>query len=550
MGEEVTRLVTEIDTSQVGASSRKMEGEYRAAVAGMDQATKGAQRGVEGIGQRMQNVSRIGAVAGRSLSAAIGASTAAAAASQRSWVGLGTSILASFAAGGPVAGGIAIVAAGIGLLASRTDDAAERLKKMGSEARTAGFSYLKTWEEAGAAAEAAGRTQVEAAQDAAEAARLRARVVAEAAAQDLSSLDGVVAALKVYRLAIVDLEERGTFSAKAQARALDEEAGKLRALVPLAEALSRALGMLNRPMLPHITPTMEQNFRAERERAVAEARSALLSAAQPVRAGLSAGSKVADTAAARALSVEGLARAREGLRLEELKGESMRRAEALQRAFNGERSEEIQLSQEIVRLEHERMVLEQTGEASAKREAADLAKIIEGKQELLDVTRRINTATADRNLARELQMMGAITDEQRRQLEIVQKVEDLRKGGASTALIDQFVSLKAREPLLAFARDVKQTLSQSFSDAIVDGIFNGFANGGDLFRSLAQNLVSQTISSVSSQLFDGLLAGLFGGGGGGGGGSLVSKVAGPILGAIGGGGGAAPFIPSTPACPG
>ena len=109
------RLIHEIDASPSMNSAQQLEARW-------DQTH---QR----IGKGAQNAARIGAIATRTLSAGIGAVTAAGAASERQWLSLGTTILASFAAGGPIAGGIAIVAGAIGLLVGGLNDTEKAVRR-------------------------------------------------------------------------------------------------------------------------------------------------------------------------------------------------------------------------------------------------------------------------------------------------------------------------------------------------------------------------------------------------------------------------------------
>lgn len=133
MGDTTARLVTEIDTSQVSAASKRMEADYRGAVGGMDRATKEAQGSIDRAAQSTQAWARTGAVAMRGVAVGIGAVTAGAAASEKQWLSLGTVILTSFAAGGPVAGAIAIVGAAIGYLVGQTNKAEEAAKSYRDE---------------------------------------------------------------------------------------------------------------------------------------------------------------------------------------------------------------------------------------------------------------------------------------------------------------------------------------------------------------------------------------------------------------------------------
>lgn len=61
----------------------------------------------------------------RAMAAGMGAATAAAAAQDKQWVALSATILASFAAGGPWAGAIALIGAGVGVMVSKSNEAAK-----------------------------------------------------------------------------------------------------------------------------------------------------------------------------------------------------------------------------------------------------------------------------------------------------------------------------------------------------------------------------------------------------------------------------------------
>lgn len=108
MADNRVRLIHEIDGSASLATAAQIEQRFDRAHGAID---KGAQR-----------TARIASQAARAMSAGIGAVTAANAASERQWLSLGTSILASFAAGGPIAGGIAVLAAGLGIVYGKLQD--------------------------------------------------------------------------------------------------------------------------------------------------------------------------------------------------------------------------------------------------------------------------------------------------------------------------------------------------------------------------------------------------------------------------------------------
>jgi hypothetical protein len=73
---------------------------------------------------------------------------------------------------------------------------------------------------------------------------------------------------------------------------------------------------------------------------------------------------------------------------------------------------------------------------------------------LLATVKKINVAEADRNLTREVELMGAFTDEQRRQVELAQKLYDLRHGGASESLVAQFAALANQAPVRDFVKSL------------------------------------------------------------------------------------------------
>lgn len=140
MADEVVRLVVEVDASKVGAAAAAMRGTFGAAVRGMDADSKRAQQSVEGIGFGADKAARLAARAMQGVSRGIGAVTAGIAAQERSWIGLGTSMLTAFAAGGGIGLGLAAIGAGVGLLIGRekeAGDAAAELRKRWDESFSA-----------------------------------------------------------------------------------------------------------------------------------------------------------------------------------------------------------------------------------------------------------------------------------------------------------------------------------------------------------------------------------------------------------------------------
>ncbi len=119
MPDNRVRLIHEIDATPSIREAAKVEKSW-------DKAHKGIERGAKTTASKAATSSQL-------ISGAIGGATAAVAAHQRSWAALGTSIVASFAAGGPVGGGIALLGAGIGFLSSETEKANPRMKALAAE---------------------------------------------------------------------------------------------------------------------------------------------------------------------------------------------------------------------------------------------------------------------------------------------------------------------------------------------------------------------------------------------------------------------------------
>ena len=229
----------------------------------------------------------------------------------------------------------------------------------------------------------------------------------------------------------------------------------------------------------------------------------------------------------------------EQLRQKELTAQFDRQISGMRAEFAGTPSNEIALLQQIEVLEAKRKALIDAQVTGAAEQIRELDLQIAGTEELLGVTREINRARADRSLTKEIELLVAITDEQRRQVELAQRMEDLRRGGASEALIEQFASLKAREPILQFWRSVTDSIGQSLTDAIMDGIETGFQNGTDVARNPVNQLLRMVLSSVIQSGLQSIFGSIFGGGSGGGGlTGALDAVVGAVTGGGGGSGGA------------
>lgn len=129
MAEERVRIVVDLSTAEAKRATQDLERTYGASVQRMDTATKGLERSQVKMGETVKRSADLGTKGIQGVTAGIGAATAAAAASEGAWLSLGNAILGAFAAGGPIAGGIAIIGAGIGMLVKRTDEAGEAAKR-------------------------------------------------------------------------------------------------------------------------------------------------------------------------------------------------------------------------------------------------------------------------------------------------------------------------------------------------------------------------------------------------------------------------------------
>lgn len=528
MAEEIVRLVVEVDASKAGPAAAKMRQEFTANVRAMDAESKKAQAGVTAIGQGAQQASKVAAGAMRAMSAGIGAATAAAAAQQRSWLALGTTILGTFAAGGPVAGGIALLGAAVGLLATDTDRAAERMKAAfaGVSAAAAEIrgSALSTYTEAARA----GMTELERvrldAQEAGEAAR-RARAEAS---NPLESASDVEALIVSKQAEIERLSEVGTLAAKKRIEEIKAEKKELDDLYKIALRIrdleNKAAGLQRQGLSSRVT-----------DRRLDETRADLRAGGASLRGALGERAAALGTAADAARDREDLANVREAIRLRGLGADSLRQAEALQRTLNGEKADEVRIEQEIVDLEAQLAALSRLTSTEGKNQAADVQAILEAKRQLLGVTRSVNAANTARDMQNELAMMRAITDEERAQVALQKDLDQRRRAGWTEAALAEFASLRNRQPIVDFARSLTDTVRGSLTDAIVQGLSGGFENGWDIARSFIDQMQRQLIGSLVGSVTSGLpslIAGLFGGGGGGGGGlgSTITSVVGAFTG--------------------
>lgn len=130
------------------ASAGRLHVSIEARVEKLEEGLARADRKVQQATSRMKSLgdqaSSVASRGLRAMAAGMGAASAAAAAHEKQWATLGATILASFAAGGPVAGGIALLGAAVGVLIGNTNE-------MGKAAEEAGKKWADSMEKARAA---------------------------------------------------------------------------------------------------------------------------------------------------------------------------------------------------------------------------------------------------------------------------------------------------------------------------------------------------------------------------------------------------------------
>lgn len=482
MSDTTARLVTEIDTTQVSVASKRMEGDYRAAVGGMDRATKEAQGSIDKAAASTQAWARTGAVAMRGVAVGIGAVTAGAAASEKQWLSLGTVILTSFAAGGPIAGGIALVGAAIGYLVGDLNKAEEAAKATAAEFEKIRLGIFKREGD-----------ELKGFEDRVKTLREALGAPGQGLAEDVRRVRMELEALSNLK----DADGNLLGSATPDTIASDSDAERQQLLLYLNKI--KAL----RELLP-LVEKMRQADQASRFEAVRSINSGFERQAAGLRAD-AAGAPSNETSLASKLA-----------ELEE-------RRIFLKRQGLASTIEE--LHQLEATIDGTRMLLGVTKEINAEKlnrkvddELANLYAVTDAQKASLALERQI----------RDLRKEGA-TDAQ---------VGAIRAAATWRRTYDE--AKKAQEEMRAFYDSLGQTLSTGLTNLIADGITNGFRNGADIGRQIVNDLLRQILQSLVNSGIQAAFGALFGGGGGGGGAfSLVSSIVGAVAGGGGGGGGIA-----------
>lgn len=509
MADEVVRLVNEVDFSRALAQQRAGEQEIQSSYGRMEGAARKVDAATAGIGASSVTAAKLGQRAMTAMSSAIGASTAAAAAGERQWLSLGTVILGSFAAGGPIAGGLALIGASIGLLSSS-----------GSKAEA---SFLAQAQAVGKWSVALGQARTEAGATLDALQRVREKV------PDLLERHGItggwadmaqiVAEAKLRKME-GEIRTAGAESAGKMAQALAHEAEEFGRATTKAEEFAKALlvlddlvkhGVIGQGVVTRISGPV--NDAIERANLIDDfQRNADLQGLRDRNAGLAAGL-----------------------------GGGFRRAS------------ELAVEQSIANLEAQRAL---AVALNNRLEVAQITEKIELEQERLGIVQQQNDLTLsrlDRGVLREIELLGARNDQEREYIRLRHRTEDLTESGVSDSVVARFSAASAHaiaaRPWNDLLRSAEQTLGQGLSDVIYDGIVNGFENASDIaqqvWQALLKSLINEFVASGIRGLFSGMggggggglfgiLGGLFGGGGGGGGGGLAYGSGGGGLADLGG----------------
>lgn len=544
--DKVVRLVTEIVTEKVAEASKRMEADYKAAVAGMDRATKGQQKSIDGLGESVSGIAKHAAFAGRALSSAIGASTAAAAAADRSWISLGTSILAAFGAGGPIAGGMAIVGAGIGMLATQTTKATAAAKASEEQ-----FRKLLESVHAVTKAEIGNLEQLDRQIRALELRKVGIEVTPEELAKEdtaarlrTEALANLEHAATLGRLRALRIEYERLSDSRDKARGTGQSGDEF---LPAMKDVSRKVFRLeDLSQMPRGSGVKEIDVEIERTNALINARTRAATAieeeiarherirdltkeiTEATKGAVAATDDGAAAASAWDEAVAMQAASAKDLRdyLLDLFKEMDRQAEVQQRIDDGVESilakyrEQLALAQAVTDEERDRIaVLRDVAAAEAM--GADFGQLESIYVAGMDAARATRARDAADRLARQL-----ARDADKPAHEAGRRIGERISEGVGEGMA---TNVQTIDPLL---QSIQSTLGQGITDILVDAITNGFRNGQNIALSIVRNLLSQVLNSIVSSGLQAAFGSIFGGGGGG----IFSSIVGGVASVAGGGG--------------
>lgn len=492
MADETIRLVAELDTAGVSSGAQQADRAWGQAVDRMNTGSRSVEAGADRIGQGYQRAAQIGQRSMQVMSAAIGASTAAVAAQERQWLSLGTILLGSFAAGGPIVGGIAAIAAGAGVLYGAMTKDGREFDKM-----------------------------IEGSRD-----RVKA----------------LQAEFKKGELSDIAQRTGSSLPLLEEASRVAEEYDKVRkSLVEVEEVYNHIKHMASQGGGGLYNESGDMIISSRRNEEIYEKRVANLKEELELRGQLLDRVKrlQGEEAALRALQDS-----------QELKRLDSRNAQARMAIGGGPtRANEVAIQDEILlKREQENLLRHMQREM----EADQIAEIIKREEQYLGVVKETNDVLQNRRvrtIEREIELLGARNEKERELIQLRHRGQDLLEGGNDANAVSRLIEARMQEinsrALVSFVRQADQTLSQGLSDIIVDGISNGFRDASNIAGLVWQSLLRQMVDDLVSSGLNGAIGSLFGGGGGGGGGSgilgIFSSIAGLFSGGGGGGGGGGSF---------
>lgn len=500
MVDELVRLIIDVDFTRGVANVKRGSQEIQASLGQVAAAGQKTDAAVAGIGTGAQTAARLGQRAMVAMSSALGASTAAAAASEKQWLSLGTVILSSFAAGGPIAGGIALIGAAAGVIAGQTGKQTAALNKMLDDTQQR-VSALSAWLKDKGMEEFGREVGV---------------------SPDLLKQQDEIA--KKWTLASTKLREFTQLYKNMESMG--------RGAIGLTDDLRSWLGI----SLDYL-PISKGNFdKVEKE----------------VR-GLEREVKLLDEVRDKLREIRNEQSALTSLQERQALASLDSRNSALRSRLAGgfDRTSEMAIADNMALLRDQRATLARLGK---DREVDQLDEVLERERVHLDLQKQLNDIQFDRmerGLAREIEMLGARNDQEREFLRIRHRAQDLSEAGNSPGLVQAWtlasMNAVSARPWNDLLRSAEDTLGRGLSDVITDGILTGFENASDIaqqvWRTFLSSLINQFVQSGIQGLFGGgggggllgiFSGGAFGGGGGFGGGGIIQTVA-SGLGAVTGG---------------
>lgn len=474
----------------------------------------------------------------------------------------GARVAAAYAVNGPIGGAIVGLTELVAGLAEAERAAAEKRAKILRESREAAEGLRSAYEKVGLAAELSGETEIQTLTRTVKELREKKELLGGGADNPLANGADISREQARRHEEIIRLEKEGTEAARARVKVLAEEEKQLGGLrrawaeVVGAQARLREAQRSDAVFIAAGRPGLAtQADRAQRvldkaqadfEQAAIPWRQFLIEAAKSVGIELDAAAeKLRRIKADRDFDISQIIR------------DSDRRARSLRAGLLDAPTEFVDAEQKIEALEERIAFLRQRGDAAAKEEIQTLRTKLEVSRDDLDVLREVTRLKADRDIGRQIDSIFAITDAQRRELDISNAIREWTKRGASQGMIDGLVAAMRAKPWLEAAHGMAQDFGSALSDSLYDVIVNRGKNTAEIFADFVHSALKKALDSVFSQGMDLLfnsLGGLLGGGRGGGGGGLGSILSVGLGLATGGGGGGgagaiAPILGGAADCP-